>query len=176
MGAISRLLLCAAGVAAAYALPILFFWPVSEMAPIVAALVLLLIWISLSDLETTTIPDLGVLLVAVLGGINSFHFVGGNLLSDVVAAILIMAPLALFGDWVWARRGVDVLGLGDVKLIGAGVLVVGLHSVWLMIFLASIGGIVAASLARHRKAEGIPFGPFIAYAILITFLIRIPGT
>lgn len=127
-----------------------------------------LIWLSLSDLADQEIPDLATLAVAEVG-----FFAWGEeteVTANALAAGVLVAVLCLASELACQKAGRDVLGLGDVKLIGTGVLVVGASSAWIMIVLASAGGILAALLARRRHNTGIPFGPFLAYAIFITFL------
>jgi prepilin signal peptidase PulO-like enzyme (type II secretory pathway) len=152
-------------------LAVVVFWPVT---PVLAALSLILVWIAVSDDLWRTIPDTGVVLLAVFGCGFSTWSSTNSVVADLSVAATVVVCLALVGELIWAQRGVDVLGLGDVKLIGAGVLVVGADQVWIMILLAATGGIFAALLAKRREEQGIPFGPFLAYAIFVTFLISGP--
>lgn len=137
-------------------------------------LVLLLSWISVSDLRRREIPDMATLLVALIGALLwAFH--PGDLFWNTVAAGTVALALAIVGGAFWRRTGREWLGLGDAKLIGAGTMVVGWDALWVMLFLASAGGICAALASRWRSVErDIPFGPFLAYAILVTHLITGP--
>lgn len=128
-----------------------------------------LIWLSLCDLAVKEVPDFATLMVAVLGLSASWGDLT-VLAENALAAGTMVLVLGLGSELIWRTTGRDVLGLGDIKLIGAGVLVVGAASAWFMILLASAGGILAALLARRRQERGIPFGPFLAYAIFITYL------
>jgi prepilin signal peptidase PulO-like enzyme (type II secretory pathway) len=134
-----------------------------------------LIWLSLSDLVTREIPDLATFAVASVG----VSMAWGDtevLVANAIVAGSILLTLGVGTELIWRKFGRDVLGLGDIKLIGAGVLVVGASSAWIMIMLASVGGILAALFALSRREQGIPFGPFLAYAIFITFLSFGPRT
>jgi prepilin signal peptidase PulO-like enzyme (type II secretory pathway) len=124
-----------------------------------------LIWISVADLDRHVIPDTATMLVAGFGLLIPLTAGRWPDAVTVAVAVLAVAVLALAGEVCWRRQGVEALGLGDAKLIGAGVLVVGAERVWLMILLAAAGGIVAALMASRRAERGIPFGPFLAYAI-----------
>lgn len=134
-----------------------------------------LIWLSLSDLATRQIPNLATLVVASIGLIASWSD-AAVLVTNTFVAGSILLTLGVGSELIWRKSGRDVLGLGDIKLIGAGVMVVGASSTWIMIMLASVGGIIAALFARRRHERGIPFGPFLAYAIFITFLTFGPRT
>lgn len=127
-----------------------------------------LIWLTVTDLERQVIPDAATGLVAVYGVARMFLVDGELDFVTLMLAALTFGVLAVAGEVYWRRHHTEVLGLGDAKLIGAGVLVVGAGATWLMLLLASSGGIVAALLTRRSANErGIPFGPFLAYAIFV---------
>lgn len=133
-------------------------------------LTLPLIWLSLTDLARRIIPDTASAAVAgigIVGWVNDPLALGLTLM--VSGAVVI--GLALSGGLYWRRRGHEALGLGDAKLIGAGILVVGIDAMWLMLLLGSIGGIASAVFAGRTGDGGVPFGPFLAYSIYITFLL-----
>ena len=124
-----------------------------------------LIWATVTDLAQNVIPDTATALVAVTGLGAPFLLGSAPEPLTVGVALGVTFILAVASDWYWRRHQVEALGLGDVKLIGAGTLVVGAQNLWLMIGLAAVGGTIAALLARRRQQKGIPFGPFLAYAI-----------
>jgi prepilin signal peptidase PulO-like enzyme (type II secretory pathway) len=131
----------------------------------------LLFWIAITDLRDREIPDSASLCVAVAGAVL---WEGGQswLVLNIVTAVCAVFGLALIGGTLWSRTGREWLGLGDAKLIGAGTMVVGADAFWIMLLLACVGAIFA-SLLRSSRLEGddIPFGPFLAYSILVTNLI-----
>ena len=150
--------------------------PLESGEAIVAfCLVVPLVWLSVVDLRQREIPDLAVILVVLCGLVQLWGQPFALSVNALVAGGVV-AVLAAGGNWVWRKRGVDVLGLGDVKLIGAGILTVGAPSFWLMILLASVGGLSAALVARTKASEGIPFGPFLAYGLFVTYLISVKTT
>ncbi len=140
------------------------------------ALLPFLIWVSVADLKDQTIPDTASFCLAGLGVIYGLWAGPLELPLTVASAIAVVSGLSLIGEIIWRRTEIDALGLGDVKLIGAGILVVGSEAAWLMVLLASVGGIVAALFAGRREERGIPFAPFLAYAIFVTFLMTGPPT
>ena len=130
--------------------------------------VLLLLWITHSDLTRREIPDLAVLGIAFLGLIALCIGHDKTPLLTLLLATTVLILLWTFSTLYWLRTGREALGLGDVKLLAAGALLVGATNFWIMLLLASAGGIVAALISPKGRKQGIPFGPFIAYAIFIT--------
>jgi prepilin signal peptidase PulO-like enzyme (type II secretory pathway) len=155
-------------------LPVLWAFapPDRPQAIIAVALIVPLLWLSVVDLQQREIPDGASLLIAV-GGLLVWWREPPLLLINLGAAVCVASALAFAGHLAWRRRGAEMLGLGDAKLMGAGTLLVGAPSLWLMVLLASIGGITAALASRSGASEGVPFGPFLAYAIYITYLISV---
>jgi prepilin signal peptidase PulO-like enzyme (type II secretory pathway) len=139
---------------------------------IALCLVVPLVWLSVVDLKRREIPDGAVMLVAI-AGILVWWRDPFALLVNAAVAVGVVALLSVVGNWAWRKTGTEMLGLGDVKLIGAGILTVGAQAFWLMLLLASIGGIGAALTARASASEGIPFGPFLAYSTFITYLLSV---
>jgi prepilin signal peptidase PulO-like enzyme (type II secretory pathway) len=137
-------------------------------------LVPVLVWISIADFRRREIPDGASLLVALIGAV----LWSGDpeaLFSNALVASVVALVLGVAGGAVWKQTGREWLGLGDVKLIGAGTMVVGWDALWIMLFLASVGGICATLVGRTWATEqNVPFGPFLAYAIFVTHLIAGP--
>lgn len=136
------------------------------------ALVPPLIWLTVTDLSDHVIPDAATFGVASIGLIATFRREDAP--YTLALAIVMVGVLAWLGALYWRRAGHEALGLGDAKLIAAGILVVGAEAFWIMLLLASTGGCVAALTARQKAKSGIPFGPFLAYSIFITFTILGP--
>lgn len=140
-----------------------------------------LVWLSETDLRRGEIPDGAVAIIALAGAGFQWRELGAGwpLATEVAAAALTTALLWLGGGIYFRRTGQEALGIGDAKLIGAGALAVGAASLWALILLAAAGGIAAGLLARRRAAPdaslGIPFGPFLAYSILVFTLFPFAG-
>ena len=146
-------------------------WP---QAALCAALVIPLIWLSVYDLQNFELPDFGTLVIAVI----SFVFVAITNLPalslHIATGFFVTAFLWLAGEVYFRQNGQEGLGIGDAKLFGAGVLLLGPWQLPDLFLLASLGGILGYGLSRLHSTQakqGIPFGPFIAYAIfLLSFL------
>lgn len=142
-----------------------------------AALCLLAAAIAVHDLATMLIPDrytLGILLV----GFAEWLFASGDvkmLAVYVCAALLLGGSLWLF-DIVYERlRGQTGLGMGDIKLLGASALLVGISGTGVQIMLAALAALTFISLRAIRlrrplrAVAKVPFGTFLAPALVIVW-------
>ncbi|WP_171181819.1 A24 family peptidase [Ruegeria sp. HKCCD8929] len=131
-------------------------------------LVPLLVWISTADFRHFIVPDLAVVGVTAVG----LWIVRDDPLIPVVGAIVVGSFLWGASELFFRWTGKDGLGLGDVKLLGASTLCVGLEAIGLVIVLGSLSGVIAVLLARKNTPRagksGIPFAPFLAYALFLT--------
>jgi prepilin signal peptidase PulO-like enzyme (type II secretory pathway) len=133
-------------------------------------LVPLLVWISVADVRFKEVPDLPTVGLITYAAFEYGWPTDVVMLEEIRMAALVVLPLYIVSEIIWSRRGVDVFGVGDVKLLGAGIVLVGTGSAWLMILLASLGGIVACLVSKGEKGGGFPFAPFLCYAIFIVHL------
>lgn len=153
-----------------------------ERFVLAAVLAPLLVWLSCSDMAKHEIPDGAAFSIALIGAAYQWRSVGAGsqLFVEFGLAGLLTATVWMVGGLYYRRTGREAIGIGDAKLIGAGSLVVGGTSVSAMIFVASMGGIVAALLFREKSADGsdkgVPFGPFLAYSIFIFALFPLTGS
>ena len=129
-----------------------------------------LIWISLVDLERHEIPDAASALLAVTGlGVTAAH--GVPVLIHLLAGLVwggVFAGVALCYRRV---RGFDGLGLGDAKLmvgIGAWLGPVAPASVVLGATLSGIGFIL--TMQRGKQQSAIAFGPFLCFFAWMVWL------
>jgi len=133
-----------------------------------------LLHLSLTDLRARRIPDLATLAVTAIFLVGLILLHPDRLLPHLLTALLTLAVLWLIGALYYRRTGQDGLGLGDAKLFAAGALWLGPLSLPDLLLVSALGGLVAMAVLKLRKKpidQGIPFGPFIAYAIvLLSFL------
>lgn len=141
------------------------------------ALCLLAVAIAVHDLTSMLIPDrysaglaLAGLLAAWVDGASADDLLlrlGG---AVAIGAVLYGASLA-YGR----LRGLDGIGLGDVKLIAASAVLVGLAGIGAQILLATTAAlafVAIRSLRRRRWPRAttrIPFGAFLAPAAIIAW-------
>lgn len=97
-----------------------------------------------------------------------------SLTGGLVGAVLLFGLRRFF----FAVRGVEALGLGDVKLMLPLGFMCGLHSLPLLLLAASLSGLAAMMAYRLAGTPGwlsmhtarLPFGPFLALGCFITVL------
>lgn len=133
-----------------------------------------LIWLSITDLREHIIPDAATGLIALIGLLRHDWPPDFSLALDLITSLAILVLLWAVSEIFWHRHAQEALGLGDVKLMSAGVLCVGTEQIWLAILMASVGGIVTAIFARKQSPgdeSRVPFGPFIAYGLFLTLVI-----
>lgn len=134
-----------------------------------------LVALSVSDLDRLEIPDWTSIWVAFVGAVVlglSGDFLGLGI--SVACAVALWAGLAYVTGVIFhARGGQEVLGLGDIKLMAASVLLVGIDRLWAVVFLASVGGIIVSLLSRRTaptENREVPFGPMLAFAAFLVLL------
>jgi prepilin signal peptidase PulO-like enzyme (type II secretory pathway) len=98
------------------------------------------------------------------------------LVSGSVAAAVVW--LVRYGYRRW--RGIEGLGLGDVKLFGAAGIWTGLSNLPFMILVATSGALVVITAQRLMGYEvtsrtSLPFGPVIVFGLLVTIGMTIAG-
>ena len=114
---------------------------------------------ALIDVRVLRLPNLGNGLVAGLCALLAWE--RHELVAGLVAAIA--SGLLLYGLKVWLerRRKQTMLGVGDIKLIAALALGLGLWTPY-MLAGAAIAGMAAILIRRMAHQDRLPFGPFIA--------------
>ena len=142
------------------------------------------IFIAVVDLDRFEIPDTGSFAMLVFGlawtleasGLDAEAFVEA-LLRSVAAAAILYAVRAGYR----AVRGFEGLGLGDVKLAGAGALWLSWSHITIALLIA-VGGAIIVVIGRSVFAReridahaAIPFGAFLAPAIWIGWFAQVNG-
>ena len=138
-------------------------------------LVMLLLPLAFIDLENHLLPDVLTLPGIALGLAGSL---AGGLVSIVDAAIGAALgaalPYAVIVAYRWLR-GVEGMGLGDVKLLAMIGAFLGWHGVLLTLGLGATGGAVVGialiAAGRGKRDTELPFGTFLAgAAVVVLFL------
>jgi leader peptidase (prepilin peptidase)/N-methyltransferase len=140
---------------------------------LVAALALLCAAIALIDIRQGIIPDglnvsvaiLGFLKVCLAGGFAAGAWAAAEAVATGVVLLLLRQ---LYFLW----RKIDGLGLGDVKLVAASALWVGITGIPILLLtaallaLATMGSLHLAGQAITRQTS-LPFGPFLAIGLIV---------
>lgn len=139
------------------------------------------------DLRSHRLPDPLNLLLGLLGlGFHNLYNFRPLPLTSLLASACISALLLYGLRYLWLRRrGIEALGLGDVKFIAAAGLWVGIDGIFLVIALGaalSLVGLVllraihTGQLAWPAGDTRLPFGPGLILATVIVFLWQVwPG-
>ncbi len=124
-----------------------------------------------TDLETQRLPDAFTLSGLVLGLVGSVWLPPGW--RDSVLGAAAGAGILLAIRWLWQRlRGVDAMGLGDVKMLAMIGAFLGWRQVFVVLFLATLAGAVvgvgvSASRGSRSLQVRLPFGTFLAVAAFV---------
>lgn len=144
------------------------------------ALLLVLASIARIDLESLTIPDGLNALLAALGLAWSWIDTGSFPFAAVLFGVAMLSAMWLVRIGFRLARGIDGLGLGDVKMAGAAAL---WYSPWnapAFLFFSAISALLF--LAARRSVTGrldtnarVPFGPFLGVGLFATWLLERSG-
>lgn len=143
-------------------------------------------WITVVDRKDFLIPDGPTLAIGIVGAAT--RFVGRDQAdtSASVELILVVFDALLWGGCILAvreiyfrRRGMDGVGLGDVKLAAACGILNGAAGFAWSLLVASVGALLAVwaanSLSRRAPADRVAFGAFLAPVCCGVWIIQTAG-
>ncbi|MCL2605799.1 MAG: prepilin peptidase [Coriobacteriia bacterium] len=145
----------------------------------------LLVWLSIFDVRERRLPNPLVLAVAGLGlaaVLLQCAYASSLLpLSDALVGVLLTAgPACLFSAAYYFVRRQAGFGMGDLKLLAALGLYLGIVGVWVLPLacIIAILGMTGQTLLGHQsrvtekaQRQTIAFGPYIAIATVILLLV-----
>jgi prepilin signal peptidase PulO-like enzyme (type II secretory pathway) len=135
-------------------------------------------WLTWTDIRFGIIPNWLNALIAVLGLARGWAMDGNSgALAGAVAGVAIGAVLLLLRQGYFAWRGVQGLGLGDVKFLAAAGVWTGLADFPLLLLIATLAALLLAGIlhlsGRAMTARtAIPFGPSLALGLLATLVLQ----
>lgn len=138
----------------------------------------LLAWI---DLRRGIIPDWLNLAIAVVGLARAAVLDGwAAALSAGCEGIIIGVIVWLLRQLYFMFRKFQGLGLGDVKLLAASGVWIGIAGVPLQLLVASLTALAAAGVVQltgrsMTRQTAMPFGPFLALGLLVTLALQQGG-
>ena len=139
---------------------------------------LLLAWI---DLRCGIIPDWLNLVIAVLGLAKVAMLDDWSLVLSAAAEGILTGAIVWLLRWLYYRlRQRQGLGLGDVKLLAASAIWVGIAGIPMMLLVASLAALAAAGVLhlageKMTRQTALPFGPFLALGLLTTLALQQTG-
>jgi len=140
-------------------------------------LAILLIWISVVDIQRFEIPDLAAALL-VLTGMVCVYALGLPVLDHLIAAMLWPLLFWAVGVAYMHWRGFQGLGFGDVKLmVGIGAWL-GFGQTTLVVFAAAMAGVLVLLVTNLIKRKSISdigtravaFGPFLCLSTWVIWI------
>jgi len=136
------------------------------------------LWLAWIDFREGIIPDWLNLAIAVVGAIRATAIGGWPLAAEVIVEGALIGAVIWLLRWLYFRvRRVQGLGLGDVKLLVASTVWIGMAGVPVQLLIASLSALAAALLlhlagSRMTRQTTLPFGPFLALGLLVAILLQ----
>lgn len=133
------------------------------------------------DIRRGIIPDWLNLMVAVLGLARATMLDGGAAaLGAATEGLIVGAIVWLLRRLYFMLRQYQGLGLGDVKLLAASGIWIGIAGVPVQLLIASLTALVAAGAMRLagtavRRQTSLPFGPFLTAGLVLTLTLQDAG-
>lgn len=142
-----------------------------------ALLVIACGWLTWTDIRFGIIPDWLNAFIAMLGLVRSLATNGASAaLIAAAAGVAIGASLLLLRYLYFTWRGVQGLGLGDVKFLAAAGIWTGFADLPILLLVATLAALLAAGVlhlaGRTVTARtSLPFGPALALGLLVTLVL-----
>ena len=136
---------------------------------------ILLAWI---DIRSGIIPDWLNLAIGILGSIRATMIGGWPVLLELIAESVLIGAVVWLLRWLYFRiRRVQGLGLGDVKLLAASTIWIGLDGVPVQLLVAACTALIVALGLRvvgtqMTRQTALPFGPFLALGLVIALFVQ----
>lgn len=148
---------------------------------LVALLALASLALALIDFRRGIIPDWLNLVVALTGLARALVLDERDAVFAAAGAGLIIGGGVLaLRQLYFCLRGYHGLGLGDVKLLAASAIWIGMAGIPVQLMVASVTALIAA-VAMHvtgctlTRQTALPFGPFLALGLLATLAMQQQG-
>ena len=148
----------------------------ADLPMLASRLVLTALLIALfgTDLETQRLPN-ALTIPGAIAGVAFNLWVAPGLIASLIG-LAFGAFVLLAVRWLWERlKGVEGMGLGDVKMLAMIGAFLGWTQVWVVLFFASLAGAIVgiglAASGRGSMKSRLPFGAFLAVAAFASSLI-----
>ncbi len=140
------------------------------------AFINLLIAVAVIDYLTFTIPNALVLLLLAISILKTALF-PEDFLINVISVIVIITLFVLVYYLMFFIKGIEAMGFGDIKLIGALSLFTGfplsLIALWFSALIALPGSYIIKKIDKNYYGENkIPFGFFLGIGFTICILLK----
>lgn len=146
-----------------------------------ASLILLCLACVWLDLRDGIIPDWLNLTVAAAGAVQMAALAGWEQSAVAFCEGVVVGIAVWLLRWLYFRwRKVQGLGLGDVKLLAASAVWIGVAGVPMQLLIASLIALASAGLMQISgrpvmRQTALPFGPFLAFGLLTVIVLQRRG-
>ena len=134
----------------------------------------ILTWTCIVDLQDHRIPNLAVLAILISGIIYTVTQDYGMLAQRLIEALCGVLIFFVVNKLLAHLLPIKVFGFGDIKLLAASILWIGLYGAFQALFIASVLGLlvsIGAALFKKRPMRlSIPFGPFLSIGLWVVWL------
>lgn len=137
-----------------------------------AVLVGLCGWMSVIDWRTYRLPNPLTGALAVMG-LTQAYVMQMDIWPYVIGAVLGYAVFVAIEITFKHLRGIDGLGRGDAKLLGAAGAWVGWAGLPYVVLIGSVMGIVGVLILSRKNADGhavIAFGPYLCVGLIVVWV------
>lgn len=136
------------------------------MNSIFLIMLLLLVWITYSDIRSRTISNKAIIAISIVSILLGFYH--HNTINILAALSFLVLGFILFNF--------NILGAGDVKLISALSLSLTTQQIWPFLWLTAVlGGVIVfiglLFFRRSIRQSGVPYGPAIAVGYFLASFI-----
>jgi leader peptidase (prepilin peptidase) / N-methyltransferase len=132
----------------------------------------LLAAISYVDIQEMRIPDPLSAALLLGGGISCVALSNLSLIYQIISGVSVGIGMALVRFGHTRLTGRVGLGLGDVKMAGAGAVWINPLLLPLFIFAASALGLIYALLRPKQRNERIQFAPFLSLSLVMCWVVE----
>jgi leader peptidase (prepilin peptidase)/N-methyltransferase len=139
------------------------------------------VWLAWIDLREGIIPDWLNLLIAAIGLVRMTALAGWAPAVAMLCEGVVIGAMVWLLRWLYFKwRKFQGLGLGDVKLLAASAVWIGIVGIPTQLLIASGTALAAAGLMRLSKRPvtrltALPCGPFLAFGLLAVILLQQQG-
>lgn len=124
------------------------------------------------DADTQFLPDDLTLPLIWLGLLFNLYTGFISIQQSIIGAVMGYLSLWLLFNLYKLLTGKEGMGYGDFKMLSAVGAWVGVQSLPIIVLIASFIGIISALIQRVKKDQRIPFGPYLAIAGWLVFLLH----
>jgi leader peptidase (prepilin peptidase)/N-methyltransferase len=139
------------------------------------------VWLAWIDLRDGIIPDWLNLTVTATGAVQMAALAGWERSAVAFCEGVAVGAVVWLLRWLYFRwRKVQGLGLGDVKLLAASAVWIGVAGVPMQLLIASLTALASAGLMQISgrqvmRQTALPFGPFLAFGLLAVIVLQQRG-